>query len=681
MSAGGTLTLGAASVTNTGELLGAADAALGVGSLINRGTLYANNVNAAATTLDNAGGKLLAGEDLTLSVSHLTANVLGLIGAQRDISVTASGVFDDAGGSISAVRDLSLALPNTTFDPSDAGALAAGNRLGIQARSIDIGGDWNPNANALSLTTQGDFTNRATIALAGEFRVAAAGNISNSGVIASGGGIALSGAQITNTHKLLANANVALSGNLVNRGSIAALGDVSIAGESADNAGASVQADKDLRIDVSGTLDNRGGRLVALGSAQVQAATIDNDRAAPVGTTTVTRGFDRALLDQLVLYPAHTTTETYECGGGEGASQSCTREIPVPALTLADLQPDYATHTLTLSLTDPQRWWVPPQTLSIALPQSLRTDTQQSHGQAGHIHAGNALSLIGSGTLSSRGSDISAGGDLTLRAASFDHTRSDALTNGVSETVDAADLTRFVTELNAARGAGTENASCDGNGVCTTTVVPTYQVHPLSVGTPSITAGIAPSTQAAGSAALNVGTLNNEGTLLAAGNLTLSGAGVLTNAGRVLAAGNLAIANAAIDNRAGAQLLAGADMALSTGNLSNTAATIQSGRDLTIHAASLANRAGAPSVRTSTYFVEQRCRLPGRQVAHPGGVSGRSAESGQRRGGARQAHHARDLRRSPRLPRQPSLEALRPGRLLHGLGARPCALRLHPHHP
>jgi filamentous hemagglutinin len=298
LNAGGTL-------SNVGIVATSGVLDLRAARLVNRGTLYGESAALAAAELDNAGGRLLAETDLRLTAGAMT-NTAGLVAARADVRLSVSGAFDNAAGSLLAQRDLALSVPNAVLD-SATGTLAAGNLLAIEALSLASSGAWTPHARHLTLNLQSDFAHSGTLELAGDLSVSTAGSVANSGRLSAGGTVELAGASVTNSGSLAANEDLELRGALTNRGTMAALRDVRIMGASFDNTSASVQADRNLSIDLAGTLENTGGSLTALGNTEIRASAVLNDRTAPGAQITVTRGHNPALLDTLVLIPEATS--------------------------------------------------------------------------------------------------------------------------------------------------------------------------------------------------------------------------------------------------------------------------------------------------------------------------------------------------------------------------------------
>ncbi|MFP3740213.1 hypothetical protein, partial [Burkholderia sp. SIMBA_019] len=85
----------------------------------------------------------------------------------------------------------------------------------------------------------------------------------NTGQIVGGSNVSLSAGNLSNTGTMHANGNLALDGNVTNRGVAEALGDIVVTGSNYDNTGAKTQANRDVKIDIGGTVSNTGGVLGA----------------------------------------------------------------------------------------------------------------------------------------------------------------------------------------------------------------------------------------------------------------------------------------------------------------------------------------------------------------------------------------------------------------------------------
>ncbi|MBS1138053.1 MAG: filamentous hemagglutinin family outer membrane protein, partial [Proteobacteria bacterium] len=551
-SIGGSLAVSGVEISNSGSLYASGNVALGGGNVTNRGTVYGHDATVTAPLFDNAGGNLLAGNDLAVDVAALSSNANGLLAAERDASITAAGVLAN-GGTILAGRDLHLSAPDSAFDPATTGDIAAGNLLGISAHSFSNTGEWLPHALRLTVSARTDFS-----------------NFGNSGRIAAGGTLDLSGTSVTNSGTLSSDRNLNLAGNVVNRGTLSALRSLTVTGSGFDNRGARTQADGDLVVRVTGSLVNVGGDLITLGNAELQAGAINNDRVEPTDVTTVTRGHNPDILNGIVLLPESVVTEDVPCG-----ESTCLNTSVVPRVTIGSLGPNYATNTVAV-----ERESLPYSSTTLILPQTVREEHAQSHGGGSRILVAGDATLVAQGTVTNRGGLIESGGSLSITAQSLDSGRSPTLINGATEGTDEADLSRFVDELNAARGAGTVVWVCNGEANCTPEAVPSYATNPVTTSSIVHTPGLAGNILAGADLRVSLaGDFGNSGLAAAAGDLVLTGANLANQPAATLLAGqDLALTlSGGLTNEQGAQIVSGRDMRLSmAGAVTNSAATIDS---------------------------------------------------------------------------------------------------------
>ncbi|WP_223995884.1 beta strand repeat-containing protein, partial [Cupriavidus pampae] len=310
------LTVAGGTVTNTGTLAGNA-VTLSLANLTNRGVIGGQAVNGTVgNAFDNAGGLLSGAQALTLSVGALTANQGGTLFA-GDLSGTnplagnlgltvlgANGSFNNAGGQILAGNNLTLSAPNQIFDPSAAttGSLDANGTLTLGALAINNTGTWTvPGRNVVLNASQG-ISNSGTIQKAGDLSLATGGTLTNTGQIVGGANVSLAAGNLSNTGTVHANGDLALDGNVTNRGVAEALGNLAITGSNYDNTGARTQANGTLKIDISGTVSNVAGVIGSNGDMHIAAATIVNDRTGPVdGGTTSGKVTNDALLGTTII--------------------------------------------------------------------------------------------------------------------------------------------------------------------------------------------------------------------------------------------------------------------------------------------------------------------------------------------------------------------------------------------
>jgi filamentous hemagglutinin len=612
VNSGSSLTVngGAGTINNLGTLIATANTIVSAAALTNRGMIYGRNTTLNAGNVDNANGNILAKDTLTATIGNLVTIANGVIGAGDglggigDLNVSASGSFNNTGGKFLATRDLSLTLPNATFDPSASGEVAAGGLLTIDAKVIANSGNWQPNAGSLSLTTQTDFSNSGTIQMDGDFRIRTSGNITNSGEILTGGTIRLDGQNVYNGNLLKTDSNVELAGNVTNRGSVQAGAAVFISGSAFDNAFGKVQSDLYLNVDVAGVLNNVGGELRSKGSANIHAASIDNDRSDPVRGWRVA-GFDTGLLNSLVVGDF-----AWDCAWWFGMCNGANNWMDYfpgagsrifnteSDLLLGSLNPNYATRQL--SVENPNTGVI----TQVNLPGTVTMGANLAPGQTGTIIADYDLTMNADAAISNRGGEIKAGRNLSITAQSLDNGRAANVINATSTGTDDADLSRFIIDLNIAFGAGQQatvrNLGKDGNPMEVMTM-PTFTVNPVSPGTPGAVGNI----KAGANAGLTVADLEQRGNLTAAGNLTITSSTHMNNTGATAAGGGITLHAGGLTNQPGAKIVSQGDLniQLGSGTLTNIGGSIQSmGGNLSLNAGAVLNKdAGATDDRYVFY--------------------------------------------------------------------------------
>ncbi len=507
VSAGVDLTVNAGTLINNASLSTMGASSVTASSLINRGTLYGFATTLEASQIDNAGGQVLAGDRLEVKRTTLTNNAGGLFAADGDLLFNFTGTLKNTGGRIAAGHDLTANAAGA-FDLSatSAGTMKAGNLLAVNADVINNSGAWTPQSKGLSLTSFGDFSNAGLIEMAGDFRINTTGNIYNSGAIKTGGSIALSGTSVTNTNVLKADVDVALRGNVTNRGTVEAGRDVIVGGSAFDNGKGRVHADRDLNVDVSGAANNVGGVLEAASDVTIRATSLNNDREPPLSVTEHTATFNQSILDPIVV-----SLQEYV---SSGCIPTCSGYY-LPELTVASLNPDYLAGTVARSyrLFNPKR----DVTETIALPQYETTRITQSHGAEGRITAGAHLDVSVKGTISNRGSTIEAGQSVSLNASGLRNGRSDSLVESYEEGINPVEAEQFITDLNR-----TQSLVADRTYV---------NLIPAATRVATEEKGFFGTIRSGGDIGLDFANLTNEGTVLAAGDLSIRTLGTFANVG------------------------------------------------------------------------------------------------------------------------------------------------------
>ncbi|MEF9406718.1 hemagglutinin [Ralstonia solanacearum K60] len=641
-------TVNGGTVTNAGTLA-ANHLAVNATDVVNRGTVAGQAVSLnAARTLDNAGGLVVGAQTLNVTAGALTGNrggtffggdLTGKSPTTGDLSFTVTGgagSFNNAGGQILAGNNLTLNTPNQAFDPSaaTAGTLNANHTLTLSVQSINNTSTWNVQGSSVAINAAQGIFNSGTIQKAGNLSLSTGGTLANSGQIVGGSNVALSAGTLTNTGTIHADGNLALAGNIRNAGNVEALGGIAVTGSDYDNRGGKTQANGDIKFDIGGTLNNVGSVIGANGNVHIAAQNVINDRTAPVDAgSSVSKVVNDALLNSTII-------GSYAPIVSGGSCDSCSAYVAGPPVnaTIGDLVRN-ADGTTTLYLGSvavstengsgfESRWFVGSsgQTISpndpgqkrVPLPTVDRTIVRQADGTAGQITAGGAMDVTAA-SVSNKGGLIRAGKDVTLNVGSLDNSRSATLVSSQTDAVNAAEFAAFLDRISAIARANTmssftnpaflsssqylmfgqpdsQGSSCDG---C---VVPPPTAVVLDVG------HAANGAQATAPVHSTVTyTLGKAGQILSGGNLSLAGSGDLTNAGDIAAAGKVSITAAGTFTNQGTYVssvtttsgcLPGAITCREAGahvdtlNYQQAPNTVAAGDTLTVHAANIQNLNG-----------------------------------------------------------------------------------------
>ncbi|WP_211466517.1 two-partner secretion domain-containing protein [Collimonas silvisoli] len=640
---------GANSVTNNGNWLAAGDmnvttrqavnkagaalqslgtTTINATNLTNAGTIYGVNTNINATnSINNNGGALLARDNLNLATNIFAANQGGLLfagdtsaaaaaaPASGNVSLTVNGgtgSFNNTGGQILAANNVTLKLPNQSIDPTAAsfGTVDLNGTLTLIAQSINVNGNWNLPGSGLNLQAANGFTNTGTIQKSGDISISGS-SFTNSGSVISGNDVTLNGVVTNQAGGVIhADRDVNLGGTVTNAGKVEAVRDVNLSGASYDNTGGTTVANRDVNATLAGSLTNVGSSITAANNVNITAASVNNNRAAPVDlqntTTTIS---DPTLLLSTVVGTKPVLVSDGNSNGTNGPSF-----IYVPQdVTLGDLSPNLTTGTVKATeapMEGPTGTWYfagdnpnylysgPSTTQILALPTVQTTVQSQTNGQQGLITAGNQTSITAN-TLSNRGSTIS-GKNVVLNVQSLDNGRSDTIITSKTRTsVNQAELSSFMAQVIALGTSvvGQHDAPCPGEaqGGCTSNVLPAT-LTPIPVA--SI---VAPSTGGTTTA------LGVRGQIVANQDLSISG-GNLVNAGNIVAGRDITFNVAGLTNKGetsynvvtqGSLVVANPTGPFSTSDnfnplsqsivITQDPATIVAGRNLTITAGNVTN--------------------------------------------------------------------------------------------
>ncbi|WNZ86719.1 hemagglutinin repeat-containing protein [Pseudomonas sp. P108] len=210
-----------------------------------RNDVNAQTLDATARADDGSSKPQLAIDSSALGGMY--AGAIKLVGTEAGVGVKLDGKLIASGGDIQLDANGQLSL----VDTSATGA------VNVKAASLDARGPVYAGT-ALNVQTQGNLTNRQTLAARDSISLSAGGQLTNAGAIDAG----------VNTD-----------------GSRNANGDLSITAQNLDNTGKSLTASRSLTVNTAQTLNNQGGTLSGQ-TAAITAGTLDNRNAGKVQSNT-----------------------------------------------------------------------------------------------------------------------------------------------------------------------------------------------------------------------------------------------------------------------------------------------------------------------------------------------------------------------------------------------------------
>ncbi|WP_173477416.1 two-partner secretion domain-containing protein [Pseudomonas chlororaphis] len=201
-----------------------------------RNDVNARTLNTTARADDGSAKPELAIDSSALGGMY--AGAIKLVGTEAGVGVKLDGKLIASGGDIQLDANGHLSMVQAS----------ANTAIKVKAASLEAQGPVHAGS-TLDVRTQGDLNNRQNLTARDSISLSAGGRLSNSGIIEAG-------IETGNSR----NAN----------------GDVSLSAQHLDNSGKSVIASRNLTVNTVQTLSNQGGTLSAGQSANVSAATLDN---------------------------------------------------------------------------------------------------------------------------------------------------------------------------------------------------------------------------------------------------------------------------------------------------------------------------------------------------------------------------------------------------------------------
>ncbi|WP_095136424.1 filamentous hemagglutinin N-terminal domain-containing protein [Pseudomonas sp. Irchel s3a10] len=253
-----------------------------------RNDVNAQTLNATARADDGSTKPQLAIDSSALGGMY--AGAIKLVGTEAGVGVRLDGKLIASGGDIQLDANGQLSLADTS----------ATGAVNVKAASLDARGPVYAGT-ALNVQTQGNLTNRQTLAARDSITLSAGGQLTNGGVIEAG-----------------VNADGGRNGN----------GDLNLSAQSLDNTGKSLVASRSLTVSTAQTLSNQGGTLSGQ-STTISTGTLDNRNAGRVlGNATLNVTANQLFNTQGVIHSSGNLTGSFgqlDNSNGEFSSSGVTR--------------------------------------------------------------------------------------------------------------------------------------------------------------------------------------------------------------------------------------------------------------------------------------------------------------------------------------------------------------------
>ncbi|WP_243851647.1 hemagglutinin repeat-containing protein [Xanthomonas cannabis] len=675
-----TLTI-AGLLDNAGALRAGNQLTLGVGALRQTGQAYGlQRLGLTASGAVDNRGDLIGGNGLRVEAGQLSSS--GQLGSERgDVALISRGNLQ-LGGSLATAGAFSAQTDGTL---AQSGTLSAGSVLDLRAKNdLTVAGQLSGQQITLASETvlrqQGVVTG-ATVGLQGARienagQTTAAGNLSlRAGEISIAGtvgaGIASDGnLGAGSTLSLIADRQLSASGRLLAGGNLVAQG------AGLQLAGASTRATGNVALTTAGSLDHRGGDLLAGGTLTVQAGgAIDNGRLNGVGgqlqatQLSVDGGSLNNAGGRMVQSGSAATRVSiggaFDNTGGTLASNG--QDLTVTAASLENAQgriehagTGTAAVTSRGALGNVGGRIVTQGVLNIGASGGLNnqngtvaaagdaTLTAASLNNVGGSVAARGLSVQSGGAVDNRSGLLQAsGGALTVRADSLSNSggTAQAVTSGGTGGSVRVELNRGLDNGSGIIGASTdavitaENISSTGSlqagrdlGITARGQLDNHQGGKLSAGRDlnvAVTGALLNSggqLDAGNTLTASGGLIDNtQGSIVSnGGGLTrITTGGALTNTGGNLGGRGSVVIDAASIANTGGQLVAGGDLIAGTNALNNQGGRVYAGANF------LLQRAGASlDNRNGTIKAEQAVRLNLQSLSNAGGQIGAGSTTG-----------------------------------------------------
>jgi filamentous hemagglutinin len=244
-----------------------------------RNDVNAQTLSATARAEDGSSKPQLAIDSSALGGMY--AGAIKLVGTEAGVGVKLDGKLIASGGDIQLDANGQLSLADTS----------ANGAVNVKAASLDARGPVYAGS-SVNVQTQGNLTNRQTLAARDSITLSAGGQLTNAGTIEAGvnadgshnasGDLNLTAQNLDNTGKRLTasrNLTINTAQTLNNQGGTLSGQNIAVTGGRLDNRRGEILGDLGLNIDLSGALDNRDGVLGSARTVFLKAASLDNREA------------------------------------------------------------------------------------------------------------------------------------------------------------------------------------------------------------------------------------------------------------------------------------------------------------------------------------------------------------------------------------------------------------------
>lgn len=504
VSASGVANVTAGSLVNQlGTLAGAGNVTANVARLDNTSGVLGSSAGALNVTstgnIGNAGGKLLAAQDVTLAAASM-GNQAGTVSGQNVTLNTGAGTLDNTSGKVSAANALQLTAGAVT---NQGGTLAATGDVHATVASLDntAGGILGSSQGGLTLTSMGNVANAGGKLLATQDMQLQAASLGNQGGTVSGrnvtvntgtgaldntggaiastaaldatagaitnanGGVMQAGTTLATHSQSLANTKGAVIGNAVSvnantltnlQGTISSNTTLDVQSQTLTNDQGKLVSNGALTVN-TGTLTNAGGQVASNGDVTVNGTTVDNSAGLmhSGGTLTVSganllnKNSNTATTGMEGANVALTATTSLDNTAGAIRSDLNT-QLTAPSInnTQGSIQSAGTVGAkATAALTNTQGNLNGTKSVGVTAGQMSGDGTVQSQGSvslnlqsdynnSGTLAAGQDVSVTTTGNVTNSGT-MSAGRNLTVSANNITNTQSGQLIGTVSNTLTA----------------------------------------------------------------------------------------------------------------------------------------------------------------------------------------------------------------------------------------------------